>query len=373
MNVRADDFSDPYAPLPPLPSAPATSLATLRPPEPALLGPLAPGAITLIRGPRGVGKSWLALAMAHAIASDGALLGWTAQAAPVLYVEAAMSGALLGARLRALGPAAKLRIVCDERLDLTETDDQARLMEALPEGGVLVLDGLSLLVRRGGEGWTGFVDWLRRLRRSGHAIVLVAPTARPALAALADTLVTLRRAEGDGVAFAVEITSRQKLAATDRAFTVELDLADGKAQWNRAATVPAELRDVVEAARAGATVRDIAARLGIPNTTAWRRLEKARTLGLIEKSGTGGTARASAPAPAAQPHGTSGTDLAAVSTAVLKRTLARRKEVPAGQGPRPGPAILAGVADAALAAECARRLKPPQAERLLAQYAMAAG
>jgi hypothetical protein len=369
-----DGFDDAYAPLPPVRPAAAAALSALRPPEAALLGPIVSGAIALIRGPRGVGKSWLALAMAQAIAGGEGLLGWTARAAPVLYVEAAMSGALLGARLRAVGAPADLHIVCDEHLDLGETDDQARVMEALPEGGVLVLDGLSLLVRSGMAAWDSFTTWLRMLRRSGHAVLLVEPTSRPVLAALADTLITLKPAPGEGdVSFAVEIASRQKLSASDRAFAVDLDLADGGATWTRAALVPAELRAVIEASRRGGTVRDIAARLGLPTSTAWRRLDKAKALGLIEAGETDGTAERRDPTPMSAPavartdrrkgdetSGTARTDLAAVSTSVLKRTLARRAALQGrAHAHRPGPAILAGYDDAALAAECARRVKQP--------------
>lgn len=386
VNRTEDVCDDLYDPLPPIAAPRAASLVSLALPGEPLLGPIAPGAIALIRGPRGVGKSWLALAMAQAVASGGGLLGWAGRRAPVLYVEAAMSGALLGARLRAVGTAAELQIVCDERLDLSGTDDQARIMEALPEGGVLVLDGLSLLVRPGRVGWDSFTTWLRMLRRSGHAVLLVEPAARPVLAALADTLLTLRPAQGEGaVSFSVEIASRHKLAAADRAFAVDLALADGKAAWARAALVPPELRAVIEATRGGGTVREIAARLGLPLATAWRRLDKAKALGLIEPGETDGTEeRGNCPAmsgaPAAtvvaadrKPSGTNGTgraELSAVSTSILKRTLARRAALQGrAHAHRPGAAILAGYDDAELAAECARRLKPSQAARSMAQFA----
>jgi hypothetical protein len=369
MVTRADPFDLDELPL--LAGMAPDGLVALRPFDPALLGPVAPGSIALLRGPRGVGKSWLALAMAHAIAGTGALLGWQARHVPVLYVEAAMSGAMLGARLRALGPAADLHIVCDERLDLSEADDQARIMETLPEGALLVLDGLSLLVRSGRAGWDSFSKWLRMLRRSGHAVLLVEPTARPMIVALVDTLITLKPMPGEGgVCFAVEIASRQMLAASDRAFAVALAL-EGRAVWKRAALIPPELRDVIAATRGGSTVREIAAQLGLPVSTAWRRLERAKALGLIDAAETHGTALDDASAAATgvarqeskrrEAHGTSGTrpDLTTVATSVLKRTVARRAALQGRvHAHRPGAAILADYDDAELAAECIRRLNP---------------
>ena len=91
METDREDF-DPLAPLLPVRMMPAADLAALPPLKQALLGPLVPGSIAVIRGPRGVGKSWLALAVAQAIAGGGALFGWRARATPVLYVETAMSG-----------------------------------------------------------------------------------------------------------------------------------------------------------------------------------------------------------------------------------------------------------------------------------------
>jgi AAA domain len=438
-HIQGDGPGNLFTRLPALPLVPATTLAALVPPEPPLLGPLAPGTITLIRGPRGAGKSWLALAMAHAVASDAGLLGWRARPAPVVHVEAAMGRAAVGARLRALGSgAARLRIVCDCPLDPGDATDQARIMEALPEGGLLVLDGLSLLMPAGrgaAARWQSLCDWLRLLRQEGHAVLLVDHASRPAVAALADTLVTIKPSHEEGaVAFTVGIASRHALRPADRAFAARLDLADGTARWARDAIADPALRAVAEAAREGGTVRDIAAALGLAPATAWRRLNRAKALGLVAdgKAGeTGETAFAplprerEGPARASEREGegprcrpctsvrdgrcgessphrplrghplprervtgaddkpretgeTAGTavppaGLANISTEVLQRTLARRlkahREGQAGDGPRAGPALLAGFEDAALVAECTRRLKPPRAARLLREFA----
>jgi hypothetical protein len=303
-SVPSDALDDPYAPLPPLPMAPAASVAALAPPDPAFLGPIAPGTITVIRGPRGAGKSWLALAMARAVAAGEGLLGWPGRAAPVIHLDAAMAEAALGARLRALGTAPpNLNLLGDKPLDLGETEDQARFIGELPEGGVLVLDGLALLVppgRGGARRREGFCAWLRMLRQDGAAVVLVDPAPRPQVEALADTLITVRPVRDERhVAFAATIVSRQALDTADRAFTVRLDLADGTARWTREAeAADPVLVEIAAAAREGGTVRDIAARLGLATATAWRRLNRAKALGLVADDRPGETSETAAEAAA---------------------------------------------------------------------------
>jgi transcriptional regulator with XRE-family HTH domain len=74
------------------------------PPREPVLGPmLVRGSVTLLRGPAGIGKSWLALSLAHAAAGGVPVLGWSApRAARVLYVDAQMPLTLLQARLGAI-------------------------------------------------------------------------------------------------------------------------------------------------------------------------------------------------------------------------------------------------------------------------------
>src|SRR5690349_24832138 len=73
-------------------------------PAETLFGPLALGCVTLLCGPRGAGKSGLALGLAHAAARGGTLGPWRARRKHrVVFIDAAGSEAVLRTRLAAFG------------------------------------------------------------------------------------------------------------------------------------------------------------------------------------------------------------------------------------------------------------------------------
>src|ERR1044071_1500566 len=62
--------------------------------------------LALLYGPRGLGKTFVALGIAWAVAGGGSFLGWTAdRPRQVLYIDGEMSAIDLQARLRMLGSA----------------------------------------------------------------------------------------------------------------------------------------------------------------------------------------------------------------------------------------------------------------------------
>lgn len=164
--------------------------------------------IAMIAGLTGLGKTYLGLSVAYAIASGGEVLGWKAPTArKVLYVDGEMDPTDLQDRLAAIRAAAEndgngsaeaanvnLFMICDGDQekgvpDLAgEVDAGRRRIEAkLQATGatVLMLDNLSCLFRNSDataneeESWKIAQAWLLSLRRKGVTTVFLHHTGKP--------------------------------------------------------------------------------------------------------------------------------------------------------------------------------------------------
>jgi hypothetical protein len=189
---RADDFvSHKYAP------------------RELVLAPWLPtNGLAAINGVTGLGKTWLALATACAIAGGGEVLGWKAgKPRKVLYVDGEMPITEMQERVRAILTAAEkdgngdpalgkrnLFLLCDGEQkegipNLATPQGRKQIEDKLRETGaeVLYLDNLSCLVRdaeqseNGAESWVEMQEWLLKLRRSGHCGVYMHHTGKAKL------------------------------------------------------------------------------------------------------------------------------------------------------------------------------------------------
>mgnify|MGYP002620893900 FL=1 len=271
-------------------------------PEPLLAPVLVRGAVTLLRGPRGVGKSWLALAMAHAVAIGASVFGWRAPAdAAVLYVDGATPLGILQARLSALERDAEFvpgegsfRLLASaaqpEPIDLSTRLGVAVVERAIADGcDLLVLDGMEALVRPGaraaGAAWAAVRDWLDSLRRRGIG-VLVVDSAQGRACHRYDTVVDFRIAlrpparwdAADGVHCDVMVeAARGRVDGRVRPFTAKLEMNGGTATWTRTCSnVGNSVALLLH--HQGLSIRAIAARLGLSPTEAWRKVDRARRL-----------------------------------------------------------------------------------------------
>ncbi len=153
------------------------------------------GDLGFIFGKRGLGKSWLSLAMARALAEGSSCGPWNAAGATrVLYVDGEMAADDLRSRNHSLreckGDILFLshQIVFDrteKSLCLSDSTQQHELTTLCENLGVkvLILDNIGCLFRNVSENdaddWRDVVEgWLLGLRRRGIAVILVAHAGR---------------------------------------------------------------------------------------------------------------------------------------------------------------------------------------------------
>jgi hypothetical protein len=200
-DVSADEVIKPEAPDWPgiltAATVTASELQTLPiTPREAILGKwFRQGDQGFIFAPRGVGKTWLAMLFAHAIATGGKAGPWDApKPRRVLYVDGEMALDLTQIRYRALSatPGDNLMFLHHEVvfqrtgkvLNLTSLLVQESLLQHAIENKmeVLILDNLSCLFsgvkENDADAWEMILPWLLQLRRHRIAVVFIAHAGR---------------------------------------------------------------------------------------------------------------------------------------------------------------------------------------------------
>jgi putative DNA primase/helicase len=160
------------------------------PPRQFLLKPwLTTTGLVMIDAQPGHGKTWLALSIAHAVASGEPLMDWAVERrGRVLYVDGELPGELLQMRLRMLGaplPASGLLVLSRAQFemhgalmpDLGEEAGREFLDKIIKEHEIdlVILDSVTTLVRSGMdndvESWRAIQDWSLKHRAHGRAVI----------------------------------------------------------------------------------------------------------------------------------------------------------------------------------------------------------
>jgi len=157
------------------------------PPRPRILGEwLREGDLGFVYAARGVGKSWLAMLMAHAIAEGESLGEWTAGEGTrrVLYLDAEMN--LPDTRERSMAIGMKSVVWIQNEivfknlgcgLNVADPLHQAALERVLVNGDVFLIDNLSTsalgMEENSNDDWELVRDWLLRLRQKRVTVVIV--------------------------------------------------------------------------------------------------------------------------------------------------------------------------------------------------------
>lgn len=158
-----------------------------------LLSPVLPKqGLVMLHAARGIGKTYMGLSMAHAVASGGGIFGrWQAPApARVLYCDGEMPAPTLQNRIESimaggekpLPDASFFRILTPDLQggpmpNLATEAGQAAVEPFLEGVSLVVIDNLATLARHGRsndeESWGPVQGWLLDLRRRGLAVLLV--------------------------------------------------------------------------------------------------------------------------------------------------------------------------------------------------------
>lgn len=162
------------------------------PPRRVLLDPWLPEqGLTMIFAKRGIGKTFVALSVAYAIACGDKVLKWKAEKPRrVLYVDGEMPAATMQERLALIAKASEkelpdpsyFKLITPDYQDsgirdLSTLEGQFDINEHISEVDLLVLDNLSTLVRSGreneSESWLPVQEWALSLRKLGKSVLFI--------------------------------------------------------------------------------------------------------------------------------------------------------------------------------------------------------
>jgi predicted ATP-dependent serine protease len=253
------------------------------------------GTLSMIFGPRGVGKTYLSIGLAVALASGSDFLSWeTPEPAGVLVVDGEMALDDLRQRVINLSgdrPPTNLFFLTSEVVfeklqeDLVLTQERwreavVRTLDAHPEIKVLILDNVSTLFSGLPEdkknAWEMVNAWLISLRHRKLAVVMIHHAGKTgqqrgtsAREDVLDVVISLELpADHDpeqGCKFDLRFTKNRSIKGDAvRALSVELrEGEDGALTWSWQLLTESHLQQVADLLKEGLSGKEIAEELGI--------------------------------------------------------------------------------------------------------------
>lgn len=262
--------------------------------------------LAMLYAPRGLGKTWVALSIACAVASGQAIFGsWKAEEARhVLYLDGEMPAVAIQERLASILAGCDMNIHDPDYLRILTPDLQTGFMPniATPDGqdaiepflkdvALVVVDNIATLGRAGreneAEGWLPVQEWLLRLRRAGIAVLLVHHAGKSggqrgtsSREDILDTVIAMKRPEDykaeEGARFEVHLEKARGFCGNEaKAFEASLRLDNNRmVVWTTRQIEDVRLARVQELKALGMSEREIAEETGITKSTVHNLLKR---------------------------------------------------------------------------------------------------
>ena len=267
--------------------------------------------LVLLVAKRGVGKTFVALGIAHAVSTGESFLEWHApQPKRVLYVDGEMPASLMQERFKMITTMTNkqpqpdhLQIITPDlqtttMRNLSKKEGRALIQGLMRDYDLLVLDNLSCLFRSGSENeaesWQEAQEFALNLRRQGKSILFVHHAGKSGTQRgtskredILDTVIILKRPDDykaeEGARFEVHFDKTRHFAGNDaRSFQAQLLNDVNGYRWDISEGQKEELVEKVSnLKRSGYTINQITEETGLTKSQVETKIQKGREAGLI--------------------------------------------------------------------------------------------
>ena len=281
------------------------------PPRENILTPWLPQqGLAMIYASRGIGKTFIALGIAHAVVTGTSFLKWSApKPRGVLYLDGEMPAPLMQERLKMIFQMQEVKTDVPFRLltpdiqkaampDLTRQEDQAQLEKFLDNIELIIVDNISTLCRSGKENdadaWIPVQDWALRMRASGKSVLFIHHAGKGGMQRgtskredVLDTVIALHQADDydpkEGASFEIHFEKARGFYGEEaESFKARLHTyADDGMQWETAPITATNFDKIVEMTQQGRRQQDIAKTLNIHKSNVSRHVARAKQEGKL--------------------------------------------------------------------------------------------
>jgi hypothetical protein len=285
-------------------------------PQEAILEPwLNSKSLNMLHAKRGVGKTYVGLSIAYAVATGTNYLKWKApKARKVVYLDGEMSSYTLQSRLKAISDATPSDQILFQNLkiltpdlqngpipDLADRQWHESVRSFIADAELVIVDNLSCLARSGGpendaDSWNVLSDWALQLRREGVAVLFMHHSGKSGQQRgtsrkedILNIVMNLKHpAEYSpemGALFEVHFEKgREMFGENCKSFIAKLVSDENFHKWEVTDIEESNFDRVVAMSKLDLTLGEIAAELDLSKSSVSRHQKRAREEGLIKKT-----------------------------------------------------------------------------------------